>query len=132
MATELMIGAGRDNARVLPRSGRGWDGVSDALDKWCHREAVALMPSDPDVRMSDTATLSCGLRVAHLRREPVDNSVETRVCLDCGRSIPVGLHIRNAGLCFQCACTHEYLLDHAFHWMLERTDPQPSVPQRRA
>jgi hypothetical protein len=62
----------------------------------------------------------------------VDNFVQTALCLDCRRPVPRSLHIRNAGRCFVCACSHEYAVDHKFHAELERLAHRPTIPQRRS
>ncbi len=51
--------------------------------------------------------------------------------MDCERAAPRELLARNAGLCFACACAHEYREDHRRHAELERLDPRPTIPQGR-
>jgi hypothetical protein len=61
----------------------------------------------------------------------VDNFVEVGACRTCHFDTPRNLLVRNAGLCFRCACAHQYEGDHRYHAELERADPRPTIPQGR-
>jgi hypothetical protein len=60
----------------------------------------------------------------------VDN-VETKACATCNVLVPIDLHRRNGGVCFQCACDLDYAEAVIFHRELDAWRPQrPAIVHR--